>query len=104
MIKPELFDTIELIVNVPIVNQFIGNQGTIVECFNDGKYEIEFTNQQGETIAQYALSSDKFIVIWQSKTKQWVSISDKINAVINNLSEDRKKEVLNYARFLYQGV
>lgn len=103
MIKPELFDIVELIVNLPIVNQFIGSQGTIVECFDDGKYEIEFTNEEGETIAQCALSPDKFIVIWQSKTKQWVTISDKINAVINNLSEDRKKEVLNFARFLYQG-
>ncbi len=103
MIKPELFDIIELIVNLPTVNQFIGSQGTIVECFDDSKYEIEFTNEEGETIAQCVLSSDKFIVIWQSKTKQWVSISDKINAVINNLSEDRKKEVLNFARFLYQG-
>jgi hypothetical protein len=104
MIKPELFDLIELIVNLPAVNQFVGSQGTIVECFNDGKYEIEFTNEDGETIAQCALSSEQFIVVWQSKTKQWVSISDKINAVINNLSEDRKKEVLNFARFLYQGV
>ena len=101
MIKPELFDVIELIVNLPAVNQFVGSQGTIVECFDDGKYEIEFTNEDGETIAQCALSSDKFIVVWQSKTKQWVSISDKINAVIDNLSEDRK---LNFAKFLYQGV
>jgi len=104
MITPELFDIVELIVNLPTLNQFIGNQGTIVECFDDGKYEIEFTNEDGETIAQCALSADKFIVIWQSKTKQWVTISDKINAVINNLSEDRKKEVLNFARFLYIGI
>lgn len=104
MIKPELFDIIELIVNLPEHQQFIGNQGTIVECFEDGKYEIEFSNEEGETIAQCALSPDKFMVVWQSKTKQWVSISDKIDTVINNLSEDRKKEVLNFARFLSQGI
>lgn len=102
MIKPELFDIIELIVNLPEYNQFIGSQGAIVECFNDNKYEIEFTNEDGETIAQCALSSDKFIVVWETKTQQWVSINDKLNAVINNLSETKKQEVLNFARFLYQ--
>lgn len=103
MIKPELFDIVELIVNLPEYHQFIGSQGTIVECFNDDKYEIEFTNDDGETIAQCALSKDQFIIVWLAKTKQWVNVADKLNAIINNLSEEKKQEVFNFARFLYQG-
>ena len=35
MIKPELFDIVELIVNLPEYQQFIGSQGAIVECHDD---------------------------------------------------------------------
>ncbi len=102
MIKPELFDIVELLVNMSEHNQFIGSQGTIVECFNDGKYEVEFSNEDGETTALCTLSPQQFIVVWQAKTKNWLSVSDKLNAVINNLSEDKQQEVLNFARFLHQ--
>ena len=102
MIKPELFDLVELLVNLPESNQFIGSQGTIVECFNDEKYEVEFSNEDGETTALCTLSPQQFIVVWQANTKSWLSVSDKLNAVINNLSEDKQQEVLNFARFLHQ--
>ena len=36
MIKPELFDIIELLVNLPNNNLYIGNQGTIVEYCEGG--------------------------------------------------------------------
>ena len=44
MTKPELFDIIELLVDVPEYNLKVGTQGTIVECYEDQSYEIEFTN------------------------------------------------------------
>lgn len=40
MKKPELFDIVELLVNLPDFQQFIDSQGTIVECFDDGQYEV----------------------------------------------------------------
>ncbi|GGA35384.1 DUF4926 domain-containing protein [Okeania sp. KiyG1] len=72
MIKPELFDVVELLVNLPSEQQFIGDRGTIVECYNDGKYEVEFSNEQGETLALCSLSNNQFIVVWQAQTKQWL--------------------------------
>lgn len=81
MIKPELFDIVELLVNLPEFNQFIGTQGTIVECFDDGKYEVEFSNEDGETTALCTLSPQQFIVVWQANTKSWLSVSDKLTAV-----------------------
>ena len=102
MIKPELFDIVELLVNLPEAQQFIGSQGTIVECFDDGKYEVEFSNEEGETTALCTLSEKQFIVVWQAKTKTWLSVSERLNAVINNLSENKQQELLNFARFLHQ--
>jgi hypothetical protein len=67
MIEPELFDAIELLVDLPEENLCAGVRGAIVECYEDGKYEVEFTNEEGETLALSTLSSDKFIVVWKVK-------------------------------------
>ena len=102
MIKPEFFDIIELLINLPEAKQFIGSQGSIVECFEDGKYEVEFSNNEGETTALYTLSEKQFIVVWQAKTKSWIPVSERLNAVINDLSENQQQELLNFARFIHQ--
>ncbi len=61
MIEPELFDVIELLVDLPEENLRAGVRGAIVECYEDGKYEVEFTNQEGETLALSTLSSEQII-------------------------------------------
>lgn len=83
MIKPELLDIIELLVNLPNNNLSIGNQGTIVECYDGGNYEVEFSNEEGETIALCTLTTYEFIVVWQSKTQRWLSISEKLTEIID---------------------
>jgi hypothetical protein len=70
--KPELFDVVELLVDLPESNLCVGEQGAIVECFNGGKYEVEFANQYGETTAICTLNSEQFRVVWQAKTKSKV--------------------------------
>ncbi len=102
MIEPELFDVIELLVDLPEENLCAGVRGAIVECYENGKYEVEFTNEEGETLALSTLSSKEFIVIWKAKTKRWLSASEQIAAAINHLSEERQREVLDFARSLYQ--
>lgn len=102
MIEPELFDVIELLVDLPEENLRAGVRGAIVECYENGKYEVEFTNEEGETLALSTLSSEEFIVVWKAKTKRWLSVSEQIAAAINHLSEERQREVLDFARSLYQ--
>ncbi len=102
MIKPELFDIVELLVNLAEYQQFIGSQGAIVECHDDHNFEVEFTNEEGETTALCNLSDKQFIVVWKSATKQWLPTSDKITAIIHNLAPNKQEEILNYARFIYQ--
>ncbi len=102
--QTELLDIVELLVNLPEHNQVIGTQGTIVECHDLDNFEVEFSNEDGETTALCVLSSQQFIVIWKAKTKQWLTSVDKISAIFNNLPETKREEVLNFARFLYQKV
>ncbi len=78
MTNPELFDIIELLVDIPEYNQSIGSQGTIVECYDDNSFEIEFSNEDGETTALFALSRQQFIVVWESSTKQWLPTVEKL--------------------------
>jgi len=102
MIKPELFDAIELLVDLPEVSIKAGEIGTIVEKYDDHAYEVEFANDDGETLALLALTADKFIVVWKNETQDWVSLGDRIAAMLQPLSEDSQKQVLNFTRSLYK--
>ena len=70
MIKPELLDIVELLVNLPEQKQFVGDRGTIVECYDDDHFEVKFVNDSGETTTLCTLSSQQFIIVWQIATKQ----------------------------------
>jgi hypothetical protein len=73
MTKPELFDGVELLADLPEQGLRAGSRGAIVECYADQQFEVEFTNLEGETLAMMALDASKFIVVWKAETKAWVS-------------------------------
>ena len=102
MIKPDLLDIVELLVNLPDQDLKVGEQGTIVELYPDDHYEVEFSNDQGETLALCALSSEQFMVVWQAKTKAWVSLTDRLVTLIDHLPNERQQEVLDFAFSLCQ--
>ena len=102
VIKPELFDIVELLVNLPEFQQSIGSQASIVECHDLNHFEVEFSNEAGETTALCVLLPQQFIVVWQAQNKQWLTTTDKITAIFDNLSENKREEVLDFVRFLYQ--
>ncbi|MEB3281354.1 MAG: DUF4926 domain-containing protein [Lyngbya sp.] len=102
MINPDLFDVVELLVDISESGLQAGDSGAIVEKYSDRAYEVEFTNPEGETLALHTLSPEQFIVVWQAKTQTWVSISDRITAAVQTLSEERQQEVLNFTRSLYK--
>ena len=102
MTQPELFDVVELLIDLPELNLRAGVQGTIVECYRDNNYEVEFSNSDGETLALCALSAKQFIVVWSAKTETWLPISERVAAIISNLDARRQEEILNFARFLSQ--
>ncbi len=97
MNQPELFDIVELLVNLPEYNLEIGVQGTIVECYDDNTYEVEFANSKGETLVLCTLSPKQFIIVWQAKTQSWLSLSEKITAIVKTLDVQHQKEVFQFA-------
>ena len=100
--QPELFDVIELLVDLPERTLRSGARGAIVHCHSDGAYEVEFTNEEGETVALCPLSADQFIVVWRAKTRTWLPIAEQIVALIAHMPEDARREVLDIARFLHE--
>ncbi|MBE9044594.1 DUF4926 domain-containing protein [Pleurocapsales cyanobacterium LEGE 10410] len=101
MTQPELFDVVELLVDLPEFNLRAGIQGAIVECYRNNNYEVEFSNSDGETLALCSLSTQQFVVVWSAKTKTWLSVPERVAAIVKNLDDNRQKEVLDFARFLH---
>lgn len=101
MTKPELFDTVELLVDLPEQGIQQGAVGAIVHCYPDNNYEVEFTNEDGETLALCMLSPAQFIVVWRARTRMWVPVAERIAALVAHLPEEAEQEVLDFARFLH---
>ena len=76
---PELFDVVELLVTLPESNLHQGTRGAIVDCYDDGNYEVEFSDRSGETIALCTLSVEQFLVVWKSKERRWLSVSELLS-------------------------
>ncbi|MGB0562391.1 MAG: DUF4926 domain-containing protein [Spirulinaceae cyanobacterium] len=102
MNNPQLFDVIELLVDIAASGLRVGDRGAIVEQHSDRAYEVEFTNETGATKAMVVLSPEQFMVVWQSATEAWVPLTERIAAMIRVLPQERQEEVLSFARSLYQ--
>jgi hypothetical protein len=75
-------------------------QGTIVHSHVDQAYEVEFTNDEGETLDLVALRLGQFTVVWRAQTQAWVPVSEQAAALIAALPDAAKQQVLDFARFL----
>lgn len=101
MKNPELFDVIELLIDLPSHSLSTGDRGAICEEYDNSRYEVEFTNSDGESIALVALSIDSFVVVWRSASKTWVPISEKIQAIVSTLPEENRSKVFEFARSVH---
>ena len=102
MSEPELFDVVELLVDLSDSEVKVGELGTIVEEYGNCAYEVEFANSEGETIEMRALNADQFIVVWKSASKAWVPLADRLLEMMHKLPEERQEKVLSFARSLYR--
>ena len=92
---PDLLDVVELIMDIPEQELRAGMQGTIVESHPGDAYEVEFTNEVGETIGLLALRPDQFIVVGQAKTRTWLPVSERVTTLGAHLPEEAGQEVLD---------
>jgi hypothetical protein len=60
----ELFDVVTLVDDLPADSLLAGSRGTVVHIFSepDTAYEVEFTDDDGSTIAMVTLKADQFVV------------------------------------------
>ena len=97
---PDIGDIVEIIKDIPEKNLRAGEQGAIVHNHGGGAYEVEFTDEDGETLDFFALHAEDFIVIWQAETRRWISSAERISFLIAALPEEDVEQVFNFAKFL----
>jgi hypothetical protein len=97
MEKPDLFDVVELQDDLPEFSLNRGAQGTVVECYPDGEYEVEFVDDDGQTLALCALPLEKISLIYQAQTKQKRRVLQQLFSIINDLDEERARKVVDFA-------
>jgi hypothetical protein len=59
---PHVLDVVALLSDVPSEGLLRGQVGTVVESL-DGAYEVEFSDDDGKTYAQLALTADQLLVL-----------------------------------------
>jgi len=60
--KPRLLGVVALLSDMPAQGLVRGQIGTVVELL-DGAYEVEFSNNEGRTYAELALTADQLLVL-----------------------------------------
>lgn len=61
--KIELLDTVALARDLPERNLVQGEVGTVVELLAPDVFEVEFSDDDGQTYAELALRNDQLIVL-----------------------------------------
>ena len=61
--KVKLLDVVALTADLPERELQRGQVGTVVEILAPDVYEVEFTDNDGRTYAEFALKADKLLVL-----------------------------------------
>jgi len=61
--KIELLDTIALLEDLPQRNLKKGEVGTVVEILSSNVFEIEFSDDEGQTYAMFALRENQIVTL-----------------------------------------
>jgi hypothetical protein len=59
----KLLDSVAILREVPEQKVLMGQVGTIVEILAEDIYEVEFTDQSGETIAEFAVHGRDLLLL-----------------------------------------
>jgi hypothetical protein len=71
-------DVVELIESMPSEGLVAGQRGTIhaVQRAEIHNYLVEFTNDEGTTLALLPVSEDKLAPVWEFRTQRFVTTQD----------------------------
>lgn len=67
-------DVVELKRDIPVASLRAGMRGTVVHVYksNSERYEVEFLDQEGETLTLLTLSGEDLIKIWDAATSEYI--------------------------------
>ncbi|MCX6584107.1 MAG: DUF4926 domain-containing protein [Candidatus Aminicenantes bacterium] len=65
----KLLDVVALTENLPTEGLYRGQVGTVVEILAPDAYEVEFTNDDGQTFAMKALKDQQLMVLYYGSIK-----------------------------------
>ena len=99
-VKPMPYDVIETLHPLVDGNVPTGSQGTIVHQHADGVFEVEFTDDNGQTIALETISREQFVIVWRAEVAENVPITAQLAQVTATLPQQSRIEVLDFAHFL----
>ena len=66
----ELLETVALAVDIPSRGLKRGEVGTVVEILGEDVFEVEFSDDEGRTYAEFALRRDQLIAL-HNQGKGW---------------------------------
>jgi hypothetical protein len=61
--KIDLFDVVALLVDLPEEGLVRGEVGTVVELYHSDHYEVEFSDNHGQTYAMLAVAGQDLLVL-----------------------------------------
>lgn len=100
MIQPALHDVIERLFPDAELGLPADAQGTLVQAYGDGAFEVEFSDNEGQLLASRVMRPVDFIVVWQASTGHEVRLPEQVAQIVGLLPEPAGIEVLDFARFL----
>lgn len=71
----KLFDIVTLVKNLPELNLYRGQVGTIVEQYEPEIFEVEFSDIEGKTYALETLKSEQLMVLYYEPFKEKQKLS-----------------------------
>jgi hypothetical protein len=66
----KMLDVVALLKARPDERLLCGQIGTVVECYSNNDFEVEFSDSNGDTISLLTLSSDE-IMLLHDEPAQW---------------------------------
>ena len=63
--EPQLLDVVELVTDMPGEGRLRGEKGTVVECFSDGVYLVEFAWDESDREHIHEIPAADLRVVWR---------------------------------------
>lgn len=71
---PKLYDVVALLSDKPEIGLCRGQVGTIVEEYEPGVYEVEFSNSSGQAYALETLRAEQLLILHHQPVMQLESV------------------------------